>query len=74
MQKYKALVDRPYGSWTLDEDELKRFKFWMTYDPIHEPEPLTPLVGTIWSYWHQQGYVHAAERTSLPPQKAVALG
>jgi pyruvate,water dikinase len=73
MQKYKALVDRPYGAWTLDEDELKRFKFWMTYDPIHEPEPLTPLVGTIWSYWHQQGYVHAAERTSLPPSKGCSV-
>ena len=72
MEKYMALVDRPYGSWTLDEDEMKRFKYWMTYDPIHEPEPLTPLVGTIWSYWHQQGYIHATDRTSLPPSMGVA--
>lgn len=72
MEKYMALVDRPYGSWTLDEDEMRRFKYWMTYDPIHEPETLTPLVGTIWPYWHQQGYIHAAEITNLPPSKGCS--
>jgi pyruvate,water dikinase len=72
VEKYMALVDRPYGCWTLDEDELARFKYWMTYDPIHEPEPMTPLGGWIWAYGHQHGYVHAAERANLPPSKGVA--
>ena len=46
--RYMTLVDRPYGYWTLDEDEMKRFKYWMTYNPIHTPEPLTPFSG--WYY------------------------
>jgi len=72
VEKYMASVDRPYGCWTLDEDELARFKYWMTYDPIHEPEPMTPLGGWIWAYGHQHGYVHAAERANLPPSLGVA--
>jgi len=72
MENYMASVDKPYGSWTLDEDEMRRFKYWMTYDPIHWGEPLTPLGGTLSPYFLQQGYLHGAERTSLPPSKGVS--
>ena len=68
---YKALVDRPYGYYTLDEDELARFKWWVTYDPIHSPYPLTPLAGSICARNWQQGHTGAAEITHLPMSKGT---
>lgn len=69
---YKALVDRPYGYWTLDEDDKRRFKYWMTYDPIHEPEPFTPLAGYYWAHIKQHGFCYGADKTSLPASKGIS--
>lgn len=70
--RYMTLVDRPYGYWTLDEDEMKRFKYWMTYNPIHTPEPLTPFSG--WYYAAcpvHHGYLGSAEKASHPATKGA---
>lgn len=69
---YLSGVDRPNGPWTLDEYELKSYKYWMTYDPIHEPDPLPPLAATVWGFWHQHGYVYAADFVSHPATKGVS--
>lgn len=69
---YKALVDRPYGYWTLDEDDFKRFKWWLTHDTIHAPEPMTPLSGCNWAYLREHGYIRAAARVSHPVTKGAS--
>jgi pyruvate,water dikinase len=69
---YLSGVDRPNGPWTLDEYELKSYSYWMTYDPIHEPEPIPPFVATTWGFWHQHGYIYAAEFVAHPATKGVS--
>jgi phosphohistidine swiveling domain-containing protein len=64
-------VDVPYGVWTLDQHELKRFKWWMTYDPIHKPEPMTPLAGCILAFLEQHGFCYGADKVSMPVSKGM---
>ncbi len=69
---YKALVDRPFGYWTLDEDDFKRFKWWMTHDTVHAPDPFTPLAGWNWACLRQNGYFRAASRVKHPVTKGAS--
>ncbi len=67
--KYKVLVDRPYGYWTLEEDDFKGFKWWMTHDVTHDPEPYTPLAGCVRIYARQNGFFRATQRVHHPVSK-----
>lgn len=70
--KYKAFVDKPYGYWTLDEDDFERFKWWLTHDTVHDPEPYTPLAGCTRCYVRQNGFFRATQRASHPVSKGNA--
>ncbi|MEM2741977.1 MAG: hypothetical protein QXD95_07510, partial [Nitrososphaeria archaeon] len=59
-------ADNPYGAWLLSDLDLKKISWWLSYDPIHEPEPLTPLAGCLWAELHQYGYCAAAESIFYP--------
>ncbi len=66
---YKTLVDRPYGYWTLEDEDFKRFKWWITHDSIHAPDPFTPLAGWNWANLRQHGYFRAAAKVKHPMTK-----
>jgi|GEM_PF-4937436 pyruvate,water dikinase len=62
----KSYKDNPFGAWLLCESDFKNAEWWITYDPIHEPEPLTPLAGCLWAELHQYGYCSASEKVYYP--------
>lgn len=60
-----------YSPWVLTEKDFEAFKWWMTYDPIHKPEPMTPLAGCLLVYLEQHGFCYGAEKVSMPFSKGM---
>jgi hypothetical protein len=66
-------IDKPFGQWTLTQEDLKKFRWWLTYDSIHMPEPFTPLAGWILCYLENQAFFYAPEKIKFPASKGACF-